>query len=110
MENNIEGALEKILTKEEVMEALSRHVENMADATLGRELHDDHGLRLLEVSVKGENPDEITEYEYRRKGSIPGVQDLPTTTITRIFYRSGEVISAESLEEYDEQTGNWKTL
>ena len=107
MENSFEKGPEKIPTKAEVMEVISRFAEN---TILTRELSDEQGLYLLEVKIEGENPSEITQYEYVRKGRFPDGNQSSGTVIHVVYYQNEVPIGGHDVANYDSETGEWKEV
>jgi hypothetical protein len=107
MENQIERGPERILNKEEVLEAISRFVEN---ATLVRELSDEHGLYLLEVKIPGENPGETTQYEYMRKGRFPNHNEASETAIHVVYYDGDMPVGGDKVAVYKPETNKWEDV
>jgi hypothetical protein len=108
-QNKVERSPERILSSEEILSAISEHVEGF---TLGRELSDEKGVYLLEVEVKGEREGEVIEYQYKRKGIYQKgtYNSSPETTISVIYYEDGRPVHGEKLAVFDEETGVWKRL
>ncbi len=105
--NNAERSPERILTSEEVLEALSQYAEGF---TLGRELSDEKGVYLREVSVAGPAEGEVTEYQYMRRGAHPNQNQMDQTALHVIYYQDGIPVGSERLAIYSEETGEWKKL
>lgn len=103
---NIEGKEEKILSSQEVLNALSIYAEG---CTPTRELSDEKGVYLLEVEIAGEREGEKTEYQYKRKG-IHSNQNTSSegSVISAIYYQDGIPVGGEKVAILDEQTGEWK--
>jgi len=95
---------ERPLTREEVLTALSRHAETF---TVQRELSDANGIYLLEVTLPGEKPGEVSEYRYQRKG-VFGPNQTTTTHIAVAYYEGEMPVGGKTLANYDEKTGLWK--
>jgi hypothetical protein len=72
-----------------------------------RKCEDEKGLYLLEITVPGDSPDEVTEYTYMRQGHYPEGQSA-TTEIHVVYYKNNIPISGTSAARYVE--GNWKIL
>jgi hypothetical protein len=104
MENFIEKGPEQILSKEEVLEAISRYAEN---AEIVRELSDENGLYLLEAKILGEKPGEITQFEYMRKGTFPNHNESVETAIHKVFYENEIPVGGESVAVFKPETGEW---
>ncbi len=107
MENPIEKGPERIPTKEEVMEAIGLFAEN---TTLVRELSDEGGLYLLEAKVEGENPGEITQYEYMRKGRFPNQNQASETAIHKVYYENDMAIGGDKVAVYNSERGVWEEV
>ena len=101
----IERKPERVLTKEEVMFAMSRFAEN---PTVLRELSNEAGLYLLEVQVEGEQKGETIEYQYMRKGAFPNQNREVATSICACYYQDGVPISGDTISVYKSETGEWE--
>ncbi|MES2023591.1 MAG: hypothetical protein V4439_02820 [Patescibacteria group bacterium] len=106
MKNPFEGEHERIPTKNEVMEVMSRIAEN---ATFVRELSDNQGLYLLEVKIDGKEPGETIEYQYMRKGRF-GKNQSSDTSVSATYYQDEIPISGEMIVVYNPETNQWKDL
>lgn len=106
-ENNFEKNREKIPTKDEVLEVISRFAER---TTFVKELSNKEGLYYLEVTAKGNQPGETLSYMYARKGRFGGNNESSATSISVTYYQDGNMISGEELAEYDPSTGKWRDL
>lgn len=102
-----EAQSEKILSSEEVLEALSQHAEGF---TLSRELSDEKGVYLREIEVQGEKEGEVVEYQYMRKGMHSNHNQSSETVIRVTYYQDGIPVTGETVARFDEQTGQWKKL
>jgi hypothetical protein len=112
MENSFEKRGEKIHTKEEILSVLAR-LEVPADATVERELSDEQGITMFDVTIEGKNEGETIGYEYIRKGGHSGGSSHNGTLVTGIdvvYYENGIPTGGDRVAEYDEQTGEWKML
>lgn len=107
MENNIERNIEKIPTKEEVMDIISRYAEN---PTLVRELSDEKGLYFIETKTEGKDLGESTEFRYTRKGVFPNHIESSVSVVHRIDYKDEEPFWGVNIEEFDEKTNSWKKV
>jgi len=107
MENKFEKGPEKILTKEEVLEIISRFAENIIPV---RELSDEQGLYLLEVSVPSEKVGEVTQYEYMRKGKFPNNNESLLTVIHVVYYENGIPVGGNDIANYNSETGEWEEV
>jgi len=105
--NKTEEAPERILSSEEVLEALSEHAEGY---TLGRELSDEKGVYLREIEIKGEKEGEVTEYQYMRKGRHANHNESDKTAISVIYYEDGMPVGGERIATFNEETGEWVRL
>jgi len=105
MNNSPERAPERILTRDEVMEAISRFAEG---ATFIREMSDGEGLYFLEAEVKGKNAGEKTEYLYTRRGNFPNVVET-VTCISAVYYEGGASVFGEQIAVQNE-TGEWEEV
>ena len=104
MEGSTEKRTERILTKEEVLEAISRFAEN---TTFVMELSDGNGPYRIEVEAEGEGPDETIRYEYMRKGEFPDIHSSATTVLCAEYYTNGILTYAGTVAEYHEESGGW---
>lgn len=104
MENQFEKGPERIPTKDEVMEVISRFAENTVPV---RELSDEQGLYLLEVKIEGQNPGETTQYEYMRKGQFADGNQSLGTVIHVVFYEDGVPCGGNDVANYNPETGEW---
>lgn len=102
-----ERAPERILTSEQVIEALSQYAEGF---TLGRELSDEKGVYLREVEVAGDKEGETTEYQYMRKGNHGRNQSSLETLIWAYYYQDGIPIHGEKIAVLNEVTGEWQKI
>ncbi|MDP3986575.1 MAG: hypothetical protein Q8P77_04080 [Candidatus Veblenbacteria bacterium] len=107
MENGIEKGPERILTKEEVLEVISRFVEN---PVLVRELFDEQGLYLLEVKGASEEQGEIIQYEYMRKGRFPNHNEASESAIYRVYYQGEMAVGGDKIVVYKSETGEWEEV
>ena len=103
---NPEQFSEKILTKTEVIEILSRFVEG---ATEVRELSDDQGLYMFEVEKPGDLPGERTQYIYMRKGEFPNGIATLETHIDVVYMEGDDVVGGNSVARISEN-GEWEKL
>ncbi len=107
-ENSFETKTEKIPTKQEVLEVIEQYIEG---AVFVKELSDEKGLYLLEVAVEGENPGEVIQYEYMRKGRHSNQNSTIVTGIDIVYYRDEVPYDGGGrIAEFDEGTGEWKKL
>ena len=114
MENyNIEKSPERIQSKEEVLEVISRHIkrdisraENVAEMKLTNELSDEQGLYLLEakVEVVGKSG-EFIEYLYMRKGVFLEHNSSLETTINVMYYKDEIPVSGWNIAEFNSDKG-----
>ena len=97
---------ERILTKSEVMEIISRLVEN---PTISRELSDTQGLYLLEAEINDPEKDQTIEYQYMRKG-IHGKNQARETGICMTSYIKGIPEHSEMILVYNSKNNEWKDV
>ncbi len=97
---------EHVLSREEVLEAITQHVEGY---TIERELSDAEGVYLLEARVVGEKPGEVTEYRYQRKGEFGRNQSLQTA-IHVAYYEDDMPVGGTTIANYNETTGEWEPV
>jgi hypothetical protein len=105
-QNPLEKSPERIPTKVEVMEIISRFVEN---PTISRELSDAQGLYLLEAEIKGQEQGEIIEYQYMRKG-MHGKNQARETGICVTSYKDGVPEHSEMVLVYNPESNQWKDV
>jgi hypothetical protein len=105
-QNPLEKSPERIPNKVEVMEIISRFVEN---TTISRELSDAQGLYLLEAEVKGREEGEIIEYQYMRKG-IHGKNQARETGICLTTYVNGVPAHSDMVLVYSPESNQWKDV
>ncbi len=96
---NTDSNTERILTREEIVTAIERHVEKY---TIQRELSDENDIYLFEVTVPGEKPSEVTEYEYQRKAKF-GELETTTSHIRITYYEDEMPVSGKTLSNYEEK-------
>jgi len=106
-ENLFEQKHEKIHTKKEILEIISKFAEN---TTFIRELSDQQGLYLLEVNIEGKKPGEVIEYQYIRKGKFPNRNESLETTIFITYYEDDIPVSGHNISDYNSETGEWKDI
>ncbi|MFA5791437.1 MAG: hypothetical protein WC884_00145 [Candidatus Paceibacterota bacterium] len=99
-----EKSPDHILSREEVIEVLSRYAER---GVITRELSNEDGIYLLEMTTEGPQVGETTEFTYRRMGTYPNKIQSPETLIEAAYYQDGFPISADTLATYNPQTGTW---
>lgn len=107
MPNQFEKGPERIPTKAEVLEVISRYAEN---PTLVRELSDERGLTLLEVQVKENVPGDTTEYLYIRKGVLSDSTAAGDTQIHIVRSVSGIPRGGNPIATYKSETGEWEEI
>ena len=105
MENKFERGFERIPTKEEILEIIGRHSENYI---VERELSDEQGIYLLEVSVQDPKTGNRTEYCYVRKGRYAGNCEASETEIHAIFYDGDTPKSGVKISTFITESGQWK--
>ena len=106
MENQFEKGPERILSKEEVLEKISRFAEN---STITRELSDEQGLCILETKVEGTKPGEHSEYRYIRKGKH-GKSESSATVIHVVYYEDETPVGGHNCSDYNHETGEWEPI
>ncbi len=106
MENFTERGPERILSKEEVLNAIRRYAENVE---LVRELSDQQGLYLLEVKVVSEHEKEgeTTQLEYVRKGRFPNTITSSDTSIHKVYYKGDMPVGGDKVAAFNNETGEW---
>lgn len=105
-QNPLEKSPERIPTKEEVMEIISRFVEN---PTISREMSDTEGVYLLEAEIKGPGEDEVLEYQYMRKGRH-GKNQARETGICLTSYVNGIPEHSDMILVYNPDINKWKDV
>jgi len=100
----MEGSRERVLARQEIMEALFRYAEG---GKVTREIADKDGIYLLELTTEGPQEGETTEFTYRRKGDYPNKIKSPETLIEAAHYQDGFPVSANTLATYDPKTKEW---
>jgi hypothetical protein len=111
MINPFETQLERIPTKDEVLEVVLRctkGAEVVPEFT--REKYDERGLYLHEVRVNGDKEGDYVEYLYLRKGEYPDGNATTATGVSIIYYEDGIPVGGKNLEEYNEQTDEWTKI
>ena len=107
MKQSIEQIPERIPTKAEVTEVISRFAEN---PDFIRELSDEQGLYLLEMKVEGKKPGETIEYQYIRKGEFPNKVASSATEIHILYCQDGVPSSSNLVAVYKSETGEWEMV
>lgn len=106
MQNFIENK-EIIPTPEEIETVLRELIGTEKKYTETKRLEDDNGLYYLDVEIPGEQPGEMIEYGYQRKGRF-GMDQSSVTCITVTYYQDGIPISGTTAAELID--GTWKIL
>jgi hypothetical protein len=104
MENPFEKIPERVPTKEDVLNFISRFAENFA---VEDERSDNQGIYSLKARVENKESGEIAEYYYTRKGDF-GKNQSSETIIHVVYYKNGEMISGENLATYNPGTNEWE--
>jgi hypothetical protein len=89
------------------MEVIARYAEN---ATVVRELSNAQGLYLLEARINGEEPDEIIEYQYMRKGDHGNHNEARETGICVTYYKDEMPIHADMVAVYKSEIDQWEDV
>ena len=110
MEHQIEKGPERIPTKEEVMEIITRCVEYPEKLTTLREISDEKGSALLDLRIEGKESGETSEYLYTRAGRLPNGAMTLQTSIDVSYYQDGEIVSGDRISIYNSQTGQWEAV
>jgi hypothetical protein len=105
MEEHIEKGPEKVPTREEVLEIISRSTEG---SIFVRELSDENGLYLLETRKEGEKAGETIQYEYMRKGRYPDQGEASETAPHIVYYKSDVPVGGDKIAVYNSETSEWK--
>jgi len=108
MENKFERGPEKIPTKEEVMEIITKGIESVERFVTLREISDDQGLTLLDLRIEGKKPGETLEYLYTRAGILPNGVPTSETSIEVSYYQDGEIRGGDRVAIYNSATGQWE--
>jgi translation initiation factor IF-1 len=101
----MEHRSERILSKQEIMVVLSRYTEGKGEIT--REPANKDGIYLLEVTTKGPQEGETTEFTYRRKGTHTDKIRSPETVIDVCYWKDGMPHDADTLATYNSGAGEW---
>ena len=104
--NLIEKGPERIPTREEVMEVISRFEK---DVVFVRELSDELGIYLLEAKGVDSDGDKI-EFFYHRKRDYPGGHNSPVTRIENVRYVGEDAVSGVNLTQFNYETGEWEEI
>ncbi len=107
MGNQTEKSPERIFTKEEVMEIISRYAEN---AVVVRELSNEQGLYLLEAEIKGEKTGETTQYMYMREGIFPNHNEASETAIHVVYYQDEMPVGGDKIAVYKPERAEWEEI
>lgn len=107
MEINFERPAEIILNRAQVTEAMARFAEG---GKFERELSDEHGPYLLEVSVPGEKPGEVNLYEYKRKGNFPNNNEAAETVINVVHLEDGVAVGGKNVAQFNYGTSEWEAM
>ncbi len=108
MENQIERGPERIPTKEEVMELISRGVESPERFQTLREIYDEQGLKLLDLRIEGKEQGETIEFLYTRKGMLPNNVPTGSTSIEVSYYQDGNFTGAKQVAIFNYENGEWE--
>ncbi len=101
-----ESGQERIPTKYEVMEIISRLTGDERIIPI-REKSDDLGLYLLEIKIEDSETKENIHFEYRRKGTYP--EGSTASTVINVEYYDGTMcIGGSNVADFDSATGEWK--
>jgi hypothetical protein len=102
-ENPLEQRNERILSKQEIMQVLSRYTEGKGEIT--RELANGEGIYLLEVTTKGPEEGRTTEFTYSRSGVHTDKIRNAKTVIEVCYWKDGIPDDADTLATYG--AGEW---
>lgn len=105
MENPMGHRIERILSKHEIMEVLSRYTEGKGEIT--RELSNKEGVYLLEVTTKGPEEGRTAEFTYRRRGSHTDKIRSSETVIDVCYWKDGIPDDADTLATHNSETNEW---
>lgn len=106
MMEGFEGGPEKILTKQEILDFITKYIEGWEVVD---ERSDEKGVYLLNVKVEVEDePGKFVQYEYLRKGHFPNKNETSETHLEIVYYQDEEVYFADEIAFYDEATGEWR--
>lgn len=108
MENQFEKGPERIPTKEEVMEIITRRVESVEKFETLREINDEQGLKLLDLRFEGKEPGETMEFLYTRAGVLPNGVPTAQTSIEVSYYQEGDCIGGDRIAVLNPDTGVWE--
>ena len=104
--NSFESGAERIPTPEEMYSMFGELTKK--EYTETRELEDEKGIYLLEVTVPGDEQGEVIEYSYMRKGVHSKRMQSLETVIHVTYYKDGSPISGTSAARFID--GTWTTL
>lgn len=99
-QGSFETGFENILTRQEILSAISTYCEN---PTIIKELRDKDGVYLLEVKGIRKIEKDDAEYIYQRKGTFPNGSDSLVTSIMVV----PQLGWPEIVSEYDAVTKKW---
>ncbi|TAK58985.1 hypothetical protein EPO14_01555 [Patescibacteria group bacterium] len=99
-DNAAERGFENILTRQEILSAISTYCEN---PTIIKELRDKDGVYLLEVKGVRKIERDSAEYIYQRKGDFPNGSKSSVTSIMVV----PQLGWPEIVSEYDAVTKKW---
>ena len=105
--NSFEKGPEQILTKEKVLDAISRFAEH---PTFVRELSDNQGIYLLEVKVENKETNESVQYLYMRKGAHTNKNEASETAIHAVYYDGDVPVGGDKIAVYNYETEDWETV
>lgn len=108
MPNKNEMGPERIPTREEVMDIISRTIEGAENAEVLREISDADGLSLLDLRVLGEGEGETIEVLYTRKGILPNGVPTTITSIDVSYYLNGRIHDGDTIARLNDATGEWE--
>lgn len=104
--HNPEEDAEQIPTPEEIR-AVFRELAGEKEYKETRKLEDGRGVYVLEVEVPGDEPGQVLEYAYMRKGNY-GTMGITATEIHVTRYDDGMPVTGTSAAKYE--NGNWRIL
>ncbi len=107
MENQIEKGPERIPSREEVLEQITRFAENF---TIRRELSDEQGIYLIEAVVLGAKDGETIEYGYIRKGPDRAKNASAETVIHKTYFEGDMPVGGDNVAFYNENTQAWEDV
>lgn len=89
--------------REEILNIILKYAK---DAVILRELNDENGPCVLELSAKDSEGNKVI-YSYMRKGKWPDAGSTTVTSINLLRIPESVSIGGKTIAEYDDNTGEW---